>query len=76
MRSKKGRGGVKTVKMREGEERGTSCTADSANDLLGGFLDSFQKSTNDFPPPRLYVPGIEEKVEEKCCEDKAEEEEG
>jgi hypothetical protein len=64
------------TKMREGEERGTSCTADSANDLLGGFSDSFQKSTNEFSPPRLYVPGIEEKVEEECCEDEAKEEKG
>jgi hypothetical protein len=44
--------------------------------LLGGFSDYFQKSTNEFSPSRLYVPGIEEKVEEKCCEDEAQEKEG
>jgi hypothetical protein len=37
------------------------------------FQISSRKSTNEF---RLYVPGIEEKVEEECCEDEAEEEEG
>jgi hypothetical protein len=59
--------------MREGEERGTSCTADSANDLLEDFQTSSRKSANEF---RLYVPGIEEKVEEECCEDETQEEEG
>jgi hypothetical protein len=39
----------------------------------GDFQISSRKSTNEF---RLFVPGIEEKVEEECCEDETQEEEG
>ncbi len=43
---------------------------------MGGIFRFLPEIYKWICPHRLYVPGIEEKVEEECCEDEAQEEEG